>query len=57
MIGYWFVRPRLTDLQAVGVADEVRTAPPDAIDLEHVLVNGQLTSQVRSVLVSETDEK
>lgn len=46
-------RPGLTDLQAIGVVDEVRTAPPDAVDLELVLVDGQLAPQVRPVLVAE----
>lgn len=40
-------------LKPLRVAGEVRAPPPDAIDVGSVLVNGQLASEVRPVLVAE----
>lgn len=44
----------LPHLQPFRVVGEVRALPPDAVDVQSVLVDGQLAPQVRPVLVAET---
>lgn len=49
---YFFSR-----LEPFRVGGEVWAPPPDAVDVELVLVDSQLAPQVRPVLVAETAEE
>ena len=46
-------RSAATHLEPLCIAGEVRTPPPYAVHVESVLVNSQLASEVRPVLVAE----